>query len=855
MSHKVSLLVLAGLALLLLGSTAAHAQVLRVRVSVKVVLDAAGNRPTSGYVYQDSQIEEQFADANAILRSSGADWRIELTEIVDAPGISKWFGPLDENDDNLIFKIEAAAEANNALYLWREDAINHYIVDFGNYAWCSLPPTDDIILMSTVFHPNDPGRPYDPLDPNDPVCPFPADVPFSMGDVWLHEIGHYFNLWHTQGRGCGACGTGSGVCNTVPGDDEVANTLPDLDCWNADDIAQNSFRKPYAELSEDQHRQVDVALHNVMSYHNCEIYADTEAFLTTGQLARMAREMDPDIGRRTAVVYAPCEVGTVPGEVELDCNSNGILDSCEPDCNRNGIPDDCDRAAGSSHDCNANGAPDECELSPQGFGFGDRIRLQGGLRPNSILAADLDGDARADIVTADGGGNGFTTLFSVGGGAFSEPLFHDLGHRSRESAVLDHDGDGDIDLAIIEPGALNRAVSTVSVVPNLGDRTFGEPLHFDVGKRPGGIASADLDADGLTDLAVACNGSNEVYVLRNAGAGRFEASVIAIGGSPSSIAAADLDGDGDQDVVTLKIGVGTVALLFNQGGGNFAAPRDIDPGAGVEPGLAKVADLNADGPADICLADRSSLTAWVLQNDGSGSFRAPAAHAFSVNSFVSGLKDFVAADVNGDGRTDLVGLASSPSRAHVLLQGPKGGFVPGPTLSAFSATSLTAGDFTGDGFLDLALAQATTNDLSIILNLSSPPAIQDCDANGVPDSCDIARDATRDVDSNGVLDACERTRFLRGDPNASGTSDISDAIAIFGFLFLGDAAPGCKESADVNNDAQIDISDGIFLLTWLFAGGPAPAEPGPAGAPCGLDSDAPGSPGDLGCKSYRACHH
>jgi hypothetical protein len=90
--------------------------------------------------------------------------------------------------------------------------------------------------------------------------------------------------------------------------------------------------------------------------------------------------------------------------------------------------------------------------------------------------------------------------------------------------------------------------------------------------------------------------------------------------------------------------------------------------------------------------------------------------------------------------------------------------------------------------------------------------------------------------------------------NSSGQIDLSDGIAIFGFLFLGDPpALQCSESADANNDGAIDISDGIYLLSWLFTGGPEPAPPGPTSAPCGVDPDPIGSPGDLGCGSYDRC--
>ncbi|MBI4582740.1 MAG: hypothetical protein HY717_01720 [Planctomycetes bacterium] len=99
-----------------------------------------------------------------------------------------------------------------------------------------------------------------------------------------------------------------------------------------------------------------------------------------------------------------------------------------------------------------------------------------------------------------------------------------------------------------------------------------------------------------------------------------------------------------------------------------------------------------------------------------------------------------------------------------------------------------------------------------------------------------------------------RPSFHRGDPNSSNTIDISDGLAVFGFLFLGDPpALSCKESADANNDGTIDVSDGIYLLEWLFIDGPEPATPGPTKAPCGLDPDPSGSPGDLGCELYPAC--
>jgi DNA-binding beta-propeller fold protein YncE len=100
---------------------------------------------------------------------------------------------------------------------------------------------------------------------------------------------------------------------------------------------------------------------------------------------------------------------------------------------------------------------------------------------------------------------------------------------------------------------------------------------------------------------------------------------------------------------------------------------------------------------------------------------------------------------------------------------------------------------------------------------------------------------------------CKRTEFHRGDPDQSGEVDLTDAVVVFRFLFLGGTAPSCLESADSNNDAAVDLSDGIHVLNYLFLGGEPPALPGPVSEPCGTDPDPPGSPGDLGCESYGRC--
>ncbi len=91
------------------------------------------------------------------------------------------------------------------------------------------------------------------------------------------------------------------------------------------------------------------------------------------------------------------------------------------------------------------------------------------------------------------------------------------------------------------------------------------------------------------------------------------------------------------------------------------------------------------------------------------------------------------------------------------------------------------------------------------------------------------------------------TKFRRGDLNTDGVVDISDAVATFGWLFVGGEGSRCEIAGDANNDSVVNLSDGIFTLGFLFRAGAEPAAPGPF--ECGLAA----APGRLTCESYPRC--
>jgi hypothetical protein len=118
---------------------------------------------------------------------------------------------------------------------------------------------------------------------------------------------------------------------------------------------------------------------------------------------------------------------------------------------------------------------------------------------------------------------------------------------------------------------------------------------------------------------------------------------------------------------------------------------------------------------------------------------------------------------------------------------------------------------------------------------------------GIPQGLSFAGDVNGDLREDMVIVTLGRAmiyfnplgpidqshHFRRGDSNADGSFDISDAVGILGYLFLGNEEPACLAAADLDDSGQIDISDPIRLLGWLFLGSEPPSPP----RECGTDPD------------------
>jgi hypothetical protein len=497
-----------------------------------------------------------------------------------------------------------------------------------------------------------------------------------------------------------------------------------------------------------------------------------------------------------------CNRNSTPDDEDLrsgesaDCDSNGVPDECEGGCNQNRIPDECDIASGRSADCNGNGISDECDVVLQRFSLGAPEKIQVGTAIVSVAAGDLDGDGKADLVTSNSSPRGLLVLFSSGDGSFQDPVVIPTSETTSSVITADLSGDGLLDLAGVMSGSFSRLSESLVVVTSGPERTFSEPRVIAVGSLPRAVIATDLDRDGDLDLVTVNEVSADVSVLRNDGKGELaEAVSHAAGTSRAFLAAADWDGDGDIDLIAASRKSRDLSLLSNDGTGAIGAPVPVH--LPFLPVFFRVVDLNRDGLADVLTGEAASSEVSVFLRNPDGTLGKAASYEIWPGPVPLAPADVLVADVNGDGAADVVTANLRIDSVSVLLNKGDGTLRGAVEFDAGDGPrALAAGRLKARAGLDLVAVGSGTGagTLELLFNGSEPPKSLDLNGNGIPDECE--------------------TRFHRGDPNSSGTTDISDGITIFGFLFFGNPATlACLESADANNDGRIDVSDGIFSST------------------------------------------
>jgi len=383
---------------------------------------------------------------------------------------------------------------------------------------------------------------------------------------------------------------------------------------------------------------------------------------------------------------------------------------------------------------------------------------------------------------------------------------------------VDLNRDGITDL-VSSASTVAGAPGFVQVSIGNGDGTFQAPVQSSFGGFV--LGAGDFNGDSKRDIVAqsysARDGSSVVVILPGTGTASLGAAV-AVGPGVDDFPFAlvgDFDGDHNRDLV-LPGGSG-INVFPGKGDFTFGAPVTV--ATGTAPGDGIVADLNGDGRADLVTANVYGLSLSVVINRGNFTFTStdlPLGHQ---------ANDVTVADANRDGHLDLLVAAGEPDTlggfgegdVFVLLGAGDGTF--GPPVDyvvPHGPMQIVAGDFNRDGLVDIATGNQSSivrDDCSNTWKTWDSVSILAGAGNGTfgdPSNFSVGDQALSDP-SNGDVDRYRNTLVSLNTSDLNG-DHATDLIASYGALFVNiPAVPNRAPSVDAGPDTVVLNTDEIVL--------------------------------------------
>ena len=322
------------------------------------------------------------------------------------------------------------------------------------------------------------------------------------------------------------------------------------------------------------------------------------------------------------------------------------------------------------------------------------------------ILVDMDGDGRLDVVStwSDITGLHVLTHRQTAPRVFADPVQYDdsigiFTQQGMAAADLDQDGIPDV--------AMADFYGDVVVMLSGGGTGYSFPPHLmqALSQTLEDLVLADFDADGYVDIAVPIYESGVSHGFYwGTGKGAFAARASAkVCSSGTATAVIDANEDGRPDLVVVCYSGGAQVLL-NQGGRSFTPV--LLPGASQSFALA-TGDLNNDGHVDVVVPDRILHELVVSLGDGHGGFTVVPG---GVSTTTSDILTAAMGDLDGDGNADVV-VSDGNVTTLAFYQGMGDGHFQAPqnlSMATSSGYHPIIRDVDGDGTADLLISHGPT---------------------------------------------------------------------------------------------------------------------------------------------------
>ena len=325
------------------------------------------------------------------------------------------------------------------------------------------------------------------------------------------------------------------------------------------------------------------------------------------------------------------------------------------------------------------------------------------------------------------------------------------------------------------------------------------------GQGGGQVAIGDFNSDGKLDLISLTYLENTFLVLLGNGDGTFKVNrpPLLLPNAALGLVAADFNGDGKLDLAMSEWSPGgQIEVLLGNGDGTFQAAQSF-PSGGPQGSWITTADVNGDGKIDLVVSNEFGDSMSIFLGNGDGTFQ-PHMDIAGVNE----PEGIAIGDFNGDGTLDLA-VANLAGSVSILLGNGDGSFIAGTPLTANFPVYIAAADFNNDGKLDLVVSEGSNPaDLRVILG-NGDGSFQGAKIYAL--SNDTYRQViARDINGDGSLDLVVGVECCGVHRNTigvlPGTGDGTFGAAKYYPVVAG---PFYVAAADLNGDGSMDIMGSV----------------------------------------------